>query len=187
MRRRRTRRFPREAASVALARTWLAEQVAEMIPVPLDDLLSDAVLGLSETATNAVEHGAGRHFRVACTVHDDRLTIETVDGGRSGPLPAIRGLPGILVERGRGLFIVDHISGGDWECDTRPTGRTRVRFHLKLDPTILAQPWGKRVRARAGAGRGWSCPRAAGVRRRPRSAAAWCRRRLAGRRSRTTS
>ncbi|HEX6467806.1 MAG TPA: ATP-binding protein [Streptosporangiaceae bacterium] len=132
MRRRRTKRFPREAASVALARTWLAEQLAQLIPAPLDDLLDDAVLGLSELATNAVEHGAGQYFRVACTVNNERLTIETLDGGRSRPLPAVRGLPATTNENGRGLVIVDHISGGDWECDARPAGLMRVRFHLKL-------------------------------------------------------
>jgi anti-sigma regulatory factor (Ser/Thr protein kinase) len=140
MRRRRTKRFRREASAVALARNWLAEQLPQMIPMPLDGLLDgladDAVLGLSELATNAVAHGAGRHFRVACTVGDDRLTIEALDGGKSGRLPAIRRLPATTAERGRGLFIVDHISDGNWECDTGATGRTRVRFHLKLGTCV---------------------------------------------------
>lgn len=138
MRRRRTKRFPREAASVAQARTWLAEQLTSLIPVPLGDLVDDAVLGLSELATNAVEHGAGRHFRVACTVHDERLTIEAIDSGKGRPLPAVRKLPADLEEAGRGLFIVDHISGGDWESDARSGGRTAVRFHLKISACMDA-------------------------------------------------
>lgn len=136
MPRRRTKRFPREAASVAVARIWLTAQLAELIPIDLDAVLDDAVLGLSEIATNAVEHGAGPYFRVACSVHGDRLTLEALDGGKSRSLPAIRGLPATLEEDGRGLYIVDHISGGNWECDTRSAGRMRVRFHLKLSTSV---------------------------------------------------
>lgn len=89
------------------------------------------MLGLSETATNAVAHGAGPHFTVTCTVVDDVLTIETLDGGSGDrPTPApIR--PDTSAESGRGLFIVDHVSNGDWEWDSDPAGHTTVRFRLK--------------------------------------------------------
>lgn len=133
MKRRRVRQFPRVPQSVATSRAWLREQLVEITPVPGDHLIDDALLGLSEIATNAVEHGGGRRFTVACTLLGDTLTITALDGGRKGStLPSTQDPPTTAEERGRGLFIINEISGGDWGWDTRVGGRMRVRFNLHL-------------------------------------------------------
>ncbi|TDB88831.1 ATP-binding protein [Actinomadura sp. KC216] len=133
-RRRRTARFRRNPSSVPRARTWLKDQLTTLTPAPGAEVVDKALLGLSEIVTNAVEHGAGRHITVACTVIDDRMTIEALDGGKNGKLPAVQSLPRNGAEHGRGLFLLDALSDGDWEWDTLIAGRTRVRFHLRLVP-----------------------------------------------------
>jgi len=138
IRRRRTVRYRRIAASVPKARAWLKDQLTGLAPAPGAEVVDKALLGLSEIVTNAVEHGAGRHFVVACTVIGERVTIEALDGGKGGKLPAVQSLPDDSEEGGRGLFLVDSISDGDWQWDTLRAGRMRVKFHLRLFPEAKA-------------------------------------------------
>jgi anti-sigma regulatory factor (Ser/Thr protein kinase) len=129
---RRTKQFPRVAVSVEAARTWLAGELVQISPAPDVELVDNAMLGLSEIATNAVKHGAGHRFTVACTVADNQVTIEAMDGGTGGSLPTVQDPSDMTAQSGRGLYIVKEISGGDWDWDTLLAGRMRVWFRLKF-------------------------------------------------------
>ena len=131
---RQSKEFLRVPASVPQARSWLKVRLSEITPAPSEDLIDRALLGLSEIAGNCVVHGEGRRFLVAVTVIDDVVTIETLNGGSGRNLPAAHSLRPAqdTDESGRGLYLVDHVSAGDWEWDTMLAGRVRVRFRLLL-------------------------------------------------------
>jgi anti-sigma regulatory factor (Ser/Thr protein kinase) len=139
---RRSKRFPRSLASVPQARAWLEAQLAEAAPAADGDLVDRALLGLSEIAANCVVHGEGRRFLVAYTVINEVVTIEALNGGSGGRLPAVRSLrpPQDMNEGGRGLYLVHCVSAGDWEWDTMVAGRVRVRFRLPLRQEATS-PW----------------------------------------------
>jgi anti-sigma regulatory factor (Ser/Thr protein kinase) len=89
------------------------------------DAISDGVLAVSELVANAHEHACGPyevHLRSAaeryiCEIHDGdpllpgglyRGATEASDAGPAG------GARGLLVERGRGLRIVNELTHGQW-------------------------------------------------------------------------
>lgn len=88
----------------------------------------DAVLLLSELATNAVIHAASR-FRVTIRRRDDRLRVEVADGSRA---VARRQRFSSTSGTGRGLALVDDIADR-WGVDEREDGKT-VWFELAVRP-----------------------------------------------------
>lgn len=109
-------RLPRHPASVGLARRRVRDQLADWGHGPDDPTLTDAVLLVSEPATNVVRHGPllEREFEVAVTaLADGSCLIEVSDESRLEPrLRAV----GEWEETGPGLHLVESIAGawGVW-------------------------------------------------------------------------
>ncbi|MDX2675585.1 ATP-binding protein [Streptomyces sp. NY05-11A] len=118
MSRRNSFRLPRHPASVGLARRRVREHLAAWGHRPDDPALADAVLVVSELATNVVRHGPllEREFEVAVTaLGDGSCLIEVSDEGRLEP--RVR-LVGEGEEHGRGLHLVEHLAAA-WGVWTR--------------------------------------------------------------------
>ncbi|MFF3845100.1 ATP-binding protein [Streptomyces sp. NPDC002328] len=116
MLRRNAFRLPRHPASVGLARRRVRDHLADWGHGPDDPALGDAVLLVSELATNVVRHGPlrEREFEVAVTaLADGSCLIEVSDEGRHEPRPRA---VGEWDEHGRGLHLVEHIAAawGVW-------------------------------------------------------------------------
>jgi len=84
----------------------------------------DAVLCLSELATNATLHSnsgkPGGHFTVHAQIHDDRLRVEVQDEGGPWTLP-VRRRDG---QHGHGLLIVSQLTSGWGRSGNSETGWT---------------------------------------------------------------
>ena len=116
MLRRNSFRLPRHPASVALARRRVRDHLADWGHGPDDPAPADAVLLVSELATNVVRHGPllEREFEVAVTaLADGSCLIEVSDEGQLEP--RLR-LVGDWEESGRGLHLVETVAAawGVW-------------------------------------------------------------------------
>ena len=116
MLRRNSFRLPRHPASVGLARRRVRDHLADWGHGPDDPALADAVLLVSELATNVVRHGPllEREFEVAVTaLADGSCLIEVSDEGRLEPRLRVVGQ---LDEAGRGLHLVENVAAawGVW-------------------------------------------------------------------------
>ncbi len=112
------RAFPGRADQIAKARDF-TRRVLASCPV-----LDEAVLLVSEPATNALEHtatGSGGHFDVLI-YRDETLLIIAVRDEGSDKAPATRP-PDELAEDGRGLGLVELIAERWGHCGTE-RGRT---------------------------------------------------------------
>lgn len=97
--------FPVDGRSVAAARAFVANVSTGH---PRGD---DAVLLVSEVATNAIVYGSAngsRQFRVIVRRSPARIYTAVVDGGGGG-VPTVR-RHGAEAEHGRGLEIVDRVA-----------------------------------------------------------------------------
>ncbi|KUO21704.1 ATP-binding protein [Streptomyces dysideae] len=116
MSRRNSFRLPRHPASVGLARSRVRDHLSDWGHGPKDAALGDAVLLVSEPATNVVRHGPllEREFEVAVTaLADGSCLIEVSDEGQHEPRSRV---VGEWEETGRGLHLVEHIAAawGVW-------------------------------------------------------------------------
>ncbi|WP_103534655.1 ATP-binding protein [Streptomyces sp. SM11] len=114
------RRFSRADAAVPEARSFLRHVLSEWDIIDRSD---DALLCLSELATNAIRHAVpqGGYFLVAASLIDGRLRVEVHD--QSGRLPHIN-CPDAEDVSGRGLLLVDALADG-WGVQPRvPSGKT---------------------------------------------------------------
>ncbi|MFE7167403.1 ATP-binding protein [Streptomyces sp. NPDC057616] len=116
MLRRNSFRLPRHPASVGLARHRVRDHLADWGHPPDDPALADAVLLVSELATNVVRHGPllEREFEVAVTaLADGSCLIEVSDEGRLEPRLRV---VGDWEEAGRGLHLVESVAAawGVW-------------------------------------------------------------------------
>ncbi|MGI5457279.1 ATP-binding protein [Streptomyces sp. CA-249302] len=118
MLRRNSFRLPRHPASVGLARRRVRDHLADWGHGPDDPALQDAVLLVSELATNVVRHGPllEREFEVAVTaLADGSCLIEVSDEGQL--VPRLRVVED-WEETGRGLHLVESIAAA-WGVWTR--------------------------------------------------------------------
>ncbi|WP_346728106.1 ATP-binding protein [Streptomyces sp. ISID311] len=109
------------------------------------EALDDAVLAVSELATNALVHAPGPYevrlrftaARLTCEVADTDPHLPTVPvfpaAAPYGPAPECRGgglnaLSAVLSDRGRGLHIVHYLTCGAWGFATERGGRTKVAW-----------------------------------------------------------
>jgi len=127
-----SRTFPATPQQVGEARRFLA--------AILDGrAAADAVLCLSELASNAVLHSRsaapGAHFTIRATLKNDQLRVEVSDDG--GPW---RWPDGGGDQHGRGLVIVSHLATAWGRAGTPNTGWT-VWYTIKCPPVRLARPW----------------------------------------------
>ncbi|WP_327359162.1 ATP-binding protein [Streptomyces sp. NBC_01304] len=121
MLRRRVFRLPGHPASVHLARLRVRDHMSAWGHGVGSGAVDDALLLVSELATNAVRHGLvlDREFEVAVTVlADGSCLIEVSDGSPAGP--ELRGAAvgvGWDAEHGRGLQLVDVLAQawGVWQ------------------------------------------------------------------------
>ena len=108
-------KIPSEQGYEKMAMNLAAELATRMhFPASRIDDLRTAV---SEACINAMEHGNGNDVEtkvyVVMTVEDDRLAIDVVDEGRSGPPPTEVVAPdleaqlaGAMAPGGMGLFVI---------------------------------------------------------------------------------
>ncbi|MGH3378255.1 MAG: ATP-binding protein [Actinoallomurus sp.] len=125
------------SVEVAPARRWLSRLLAEDHAAVVDDV----VLLASEVVTNSVLHSdsatpgesgdPGVVTLVVLDTHDAvRVEVTDVGSGRSIPRVVNDGLDAI---NGRGLHMLDFLSGGRWGSHTDDGGRT-VWFEVATDP-----------------------------------------------------
>jgi serine/threonine-protein kinase RsbW len=120
--------FPARPDQVRHARRYLA-QVLEGCPVA-----DDAVLCLSELASNAVVHSRSREPGGCFTVHaqldDNRVRVEVCDQGGRWQSP---GRTGEDEQNGRGLLIVGQLAAR-WGCEGHSQSGWSVWFELDVCP-----------------------------------------------------
>ncbi|MFE9773404.1 PAS domain S-box protein [Streptomyces sp. NPDC005931] len=118
-----TTHLPATASSVPAGRAFLGDTLAAWAcTTPVDD----ALLLLSETLTNAVQHAEGPLVLRLCRTATD-LTVEVSDRSPHLPRPRIADQD---EESGRGLFLVRHLAES-WGVRPTDEGKT-VWFTLKL-------------------------------------------------------
>jgi anti-sigma regulatory factor (Ser/Thr protein kinase) len=108
--------LPRERRSVVDGRDWLREFLAVRVP---NALVEDAVLALSELATNAMRHGLG-DVVVRAGIDDGAVQLSVTDWGAE--LPALQPVDPSRIG-GLGLRIVDEVSAA-WGVAPFPGGKT---------------------------------------------------------------
>ncbi|MFH8221724.1 ATP-binding protein [Streptomyces sp. NPDC018057] len=129
-----TETLPRTSVSVSRARRLvvLALNVWGMD----EDLRDSAQLVISELLTNAVQHARRDSVRVTVTrLGDQRVRVSVVDLCRKRPQ---RRAARANEEGGRGLEIVDFLSGGKWGVDPMPWGK-----HVWVDLGAGEEPPGE--------------------------------------------
>ncbi|MEV4216740.1 ATP-binding protein [Nonomuraea sp. NPDC049725] len=104
-------------------RAWMGEHPA----------LEDLELIASELVTNALVHGCAPWVRMSLVpiVEDGRRywRLAVVDPGVSGAVPSPR-IPGPDETCGRGLWVVDDLTGGRWGTDVTQVGERVVWANL---------------------------------------------------------
>ncbi len=116
------RALPRDERCAAAARQFVSEQLGSDTS---EDVVSSALLVVSELATNAYRHGRGR-IEVRLHRHDRSIRIEVVDDGAAGHVHK-RDAPGDLTG-GWGLHVVEGLAV-DWGSEG---GTTQVWAELPL-------------------------------------------------------
>lgn len=124
--------LPAYRSSVRVARRTMGTRLAGWrLP---EELCDDAVLLVSELATNAVRHTLSA--RILCgvgLVGDGRVRLEVHDhdyGGGIGDMTGSR--PGGDAESGRGLFLVEQLADTWGVCRSRLTGGNAVWANLSV-------------------------------------------------------
>ncbi|MFJ3547522.1 ATP-binding protein [Streptomyces sp. NPDC090114] len=116
-----SRKFPGLPRKVAEARDFVAALLEDEGSGPVDD----ALLIVSELATNAVRHTRsgwyGGWFLVVVGFDDDVVRIEVIDAGGDRE-PLLRSVNSDVEEGGRGLLLVTACAK-DWGVQDRPGGR----------------------------------------------------------------
>lgn len=107
-----SRSFPRSAAAVGHARTFVAGCINGCAPEQVDDIR----VCVSELATNALQHTPiGRRFLVQITCIDNLVRVEVHDASTNLPQPYT---PADTHDRGRGLLLVSSFAD-DWGVSHR--------------------------------------------------------------------
>ncbi|WP_436761290.1 ATP-binding protein [Streptosporangium sp. V21-05] len=124
----------RKPESVSQAREMVRDLLGANHPA-----YEQARLVVSEITTNAVEHSesgpVGDLVMVVLKVVNDFVYVEVTDPGSASRKPHLQECSPLYAESGRGLFIVDEISAGNWGVrDFGPGGRT-VWCAIPADPS----------------------------------------------------
>ncbi|MEN3359524.1 MAG: hypothetical protein V7637_3506 [Mycobacteriales bacterium] len=113
-------RFEADPRAIASARRHVRRQLQAWRVG--DDLVDDALVLISELATNAVMH-AGTAFEVNCTHLGDSIRLEVRDGYPGRGLPAVLPAPDPSRPSGRGLLLCAALSSA-WGVEYTPTAKT---------------------------------------------------------------
>ncbi|GAA3297654.1 ATP-binding protein [Streptomyces cinereospinus] len=116
-------RLPRHPASVGLARRRVRDHLTDWGHGPGAPSVADAVLLVSELATNVVRHAprTATEFEVAVTaLADGSCLLEVSDEDRRAP--RLRAVDDVE-EAGRGLHLVEHVAAA-WGVWSRSGGKT---------------------------------------------------------------
>lgn len=95
--------FPHRRGSVRDARAFVTSMLAD------HGRCEDAVLCVSELATNALVHAGGDRFRVVASYRPDRAYVAVVDSGGGHSVPHVADAGGCALS-GRGLALVSSLS-----------------------------------------------------------------------------
>ncbi|MGV9875205.1 ATP-binding protein [Streptomyces cellulosae] len=112
------------------------------------NVIGDAVLAVSELVANAHEHACGPYEvrlrsaagRYICEIHDgDPLLPKGLYRGVTSPdVEPAEGASGLLVERGRGLRIVNELTQGEWGFHVTECGAKAAWIVLTTAPMALS-------------------------------------------------
>ena len=115
--------LPHELTSVATARRFVSQQVTDW---QAEQILADAVLVISELATNAITH-ADSSCRIRLSLTAATLRIDVIDAGSGTPEPQLADLTS---EHGRGLSMVAAVAAA-WGMEALPGDGKLVWAELK--------------------------------------------------------
>jgi anti-sigma regulatory factor (Ser/Thr protein kinase) len=107
-----------EAAAVAEARQWAADQLRAFFDAP-GDAADDAALLVSELVTNCVQARC-HFFELAIDAHHDSVRVEATDDAPGIPTPVVARSD---EPSGRGLLIIEKLAA-EWGVDPVPPGKT---------------------------------------------------------------
>jgi len=113
-------RFEPDPGAIAAARRYVRRQLLAWATP--DDLVDDALVLVSELATNAVMH-AGTAFEVNCTHLGDSIRLAVRDSYPGRGLPAVLSTPDPSKPSGRGLLLCASLSAA-WGVEYTPTAKT---------------------------------------------------------------
>ncbi|GAA0823430.1 ATP-binding protein [Streptosporangium amethystogenes subsp. fukuiense] len=124
----------REVESVSRARELVLDLLGADHPA-----YEQVRLAVSEITTNAVEHSesgpVGDLVMVVLKVVDDFVRIEVTDPGSESSKPHIRENQSTNAEDGRGLFIVNQLSSGNWGIRDFGAGGRTVWCAIPANPS----------------------------------------------------
>lgn len=95
--------IPRTTLMIGVARHF----IRDLVPAPIRD---DALLIVSELATNAVRYGDGANMTITLHLGDHAATIAVTDGG-NGDITVPRSPAAADAENGHGLWVVLSVAG----------------------------------------------------------------------------
>lgn len=116
--------FPGRPASVTAARDLVRSALATATS------RDDAVLCVSELASNAVKHSGGGPYRVMVLCREDRVYLAVADSGGGKSVPHLAGVGGGATS-GRGLTLVSSLASA-WGYVPMPGGGWRVWCELPM-------------------------------------------------------
>ncbi|MHA6763346.1 ATP-binding protein [Streptacidiphilus sp. PAMC 29251] len=112
-----------EAVSVLRRRTL--QVLRQWLPGVSDETADDFQLLVSELVTNGVRYDTSPQLTVGMVLSPlhDEVFLQVIDGTApaAGAFPAVR-QAGALEESGRGLFLVDQLTGHNWGADATVGG-----------------------------------------------------------------
>lgn len=119
-----------ELLNPALLRWEVAETVRQRCSAMSPERLDDLVLVVDELATNAIRYGGGGLINVMVAPRSDGVSVRIYDS--TAAPPELKD-PDEATETGRGLRLVDELTGHDWGHRLTPGGKyvwARVTYDL---------------------------------------------------------